>query len=454
MTHPWAALAVALASAGAPAAELLQPGIYRLDPDAWLQAAPATPAPGEAFKQRFAHAIPASAKVRVAFVSRDPQGQRNTLVFVTDPGYRYDINSENRLCPAYAFPDWNDRSDAQPYCRTNINGDGSEAAFDWSTTQFTVRWNDRKRATGTEHIPPQRKPTADEVGACAISDVCAPEAYGRSVTHYEVIHPRDRFVLQQARDYSDVLYLPIDVVAQAEPLATRAGEPLKAGSYLAVVSRTPAWFQIERIASDGSTGSGWIDRDALSRPEWVAQTAVTPAFRFRLGFERNDSDDDDPQRVLSAIDVLDATTGKRVQILRDFDADPIGGAGDVLQLVDANFDGHPDILVPGMSGGAGPNSTDNVFLFDPASQNFVYDSTLSGMPQLSINAAQRTVTSSARNGCCAHASETYRYRDGSLELFESWEEALSADGESVDTTRGVLRNGRMTYSTVRSPAER
>lgn len=452
MEHPWAALALALASAGAPAAELLQPGIYRLEPAAWLQALPAIPAADEAFEQRFDHAVPASAKVRVAFVSRDPQGLRNKLVFVTEPGYRYDINSENRLCPAYAFPDWNDRSDAQPYCRTNINGDGSEAAFDWSTTQFTVRWNDRKRATGTERIPPQRKPTADEAGACAISDVCAPEAYGRSVHHYEVTHRRDGFVLQQARAYTDVLYLPIDVVVQTEPLATSAGEPLKAGGYVAVVSRTPAWLQIERIASDGSSASGWIDRDALSRPEWIAQAAVTPAFRFRLGFER--SGGEDGERVLSAIEVLDAATGKRVQILRDFDADPIGVTGDVLQLVDANFDGHPDIQVPGMSGGAGPNSTDNVFLFDRASQTFVYDVTLSGLPQLSINAAQRTVTSSARNGCCAHASETYRYRDGRLELFESWEEALSADGQTRETTRGALRNGRMKYSTVRGRAER
>lgn len=452
MKHPWAALALALASAGAPAAELLQPGIYRLDPDAWLQAAPATPAPGEAFEQRFAHALPASAKVRFAVVSRDRQGQRNTLAFVTDPGYRYDINSEDKLCPAYAFPGWNDRSDAQPFCRTNINPDGSEAAFEWSATQFSVRWNDRKRATGTERMPPQRKPSSEEAGACAISDVCAPEAYGRSITHYEVTHRRDGFVLQQARDYTDVLYVPIDVVAQTEPLVASAGEPLKAGSYVAVLSRTPAWFQVERIAPDGSRTSGWIDRDALSRPEWVAQTAMTPAYRFRLGFERGEGDDE--ERVLGAIEVLDVTTGTRVQILRDFDADPIGGAGDVLQRLDANFDGHPDILVPGMSGGAGPNSTDNVFLFDPASQTFVYDATLSGLPQLSINAAQRTVTSSARNGCCAHASETYRYRDGRLELVERWEEALSVDGESVETTRGVLRNGRMKYRTVRSPAER
>jgi hypothetical protein len=451
MKYPWAALALALASAGAPAAELLQPGIYRLDPDAWRQAAPATPAAGEAFEQRVEHAIPASAKVRVVFVSRDAQRQVNKLVFVTDPGYRHDINSEDKLCPAYAFPNWNDRSGAQPFCRTNISADGSEAAFEWSATQFIVRWNDRKRATGTERIPPQRKPTADEAGACAISDVCAPEAYGRSIHHYQVTHRRDGFVLQQARNYTDVLYLPIDVVVQAEPMLTRAGEPLKAGSYVAVVSRTPAWFQIERIASDGSSAPGWIDRDALSRPEWVAQTAVTPAFRFRLGFERSEGDDEG--RVLGAIEVLDATSGKRVQVLRDVDADPIGGTGDVLQLVDANFDGHPDILVPGMSGGAGPNSTDNVFLFDPVAQTFVYDATLSGLPQLSINAGQRTLTSSARNGCCAHASQTYRYRDGTLELFERWEEALSVDGQSVETTRGVLRNGRMRYRTVRSPAE-
>lgn len=440
------ALALAMAGSATAAPALLQPGLYQLQPDAHLLAAPATPMAGERYQQRYEHAVPAAAKVRYAFVSRDLKAGRNRLVFLTDPTYRYDINSANRLCPAYAFPDWNERSDAQPYCRTNIAND-SEAALDWTTTGFSVRWADRKHLIGTEQLPPKRAPTAEEAGACAMTDVCAPEAYGRRIQQYEVVHASDRFTLQQPRDYVDVLHVGV-----ALPLHAHAGDAaviatVEAGTYVAVVQQTPQWYQVEQLAQDGSGVRGWIARDALSRIVWLAQTAATPTLALRAGIER----DEDGAR-LTAIEVLDAVSGERRQVLRDFEADPISEAPDLLQWVDANFDGFPDLLAPGLSGGAGPNSTTSVFLFDPQRQMFVYDAVLSGLPQLSINADARSISSASRGGCCSHASETYRYTAGRLQLVGSWEEALSADGEHVETTRGTLRNGRMHYRTTRTRA--
>ena len=460
MTFPLMALALALAlaSTDASATTLLQPGIYRLQPEAYWPATAAgaasdagpAQAAGEVVALRYEHAVPAAAKLRYAFVSRDRQAQRNTVVFLTDAAYQYDINSANKLCKAYAFPGWNDRSETHPYCRTNIGTDDSEAALDWTTTQFTLRWKDHKRLLRTEHIAAQRTPTAEEAGACAIADVCASEAYGRSINHYQLTRRRDTFVLLQPRDYLDVLYLPAATMLQSRPVVASAGERVAAGSHVAVLARSAGWYQIERIATDGRITRGWIDRDTVLPTRWVTQRARTDRFRFRLGVQRGD-DPADPS-VLTAIEVLDGATGQRVQVLRDFDSDTGDDGPGLLQLVDANFDGHPDMEVPGRSGGAGPNSTSNLFLFDPRRGGFVHDATLSALPQLSIDPQRRQVTSASRGGCCTHATQRYRYQNGALQLVESREEALSADGTHLDTTHGVLREGRMQYRTVTAPA--
>lgn len=77
----------------------------------------------------------------------------------------------------------------------------------------------------------------------------------------------------------------------------------------------------------------------------------------------------------------------------------------------------------------------------------MFEPTLSSLPQLDIDPATRTLTSASRGGCCAHATETYRYVDGKLQQVASWEESLSPDGEHLQTTEGTLRNGTMKYRT-------
>ena len=115
-----------------------------------------------------------------------------------------------------------------------------------------------------------------DAGACAIADVCAADAYGRQIKQYEVVHFSDRFTLQQPRDYVDVLH-----VDRALPLYAQASDAgrvatMAARSYLAVLRRTAAWYQVEQIGQDGSAVRGWIDRDAVSPLTWVAQAATMP----------------------------------------------------------------------------------------------------------------------------------------------------------------------------------
>jgi hypothetical protein len=444
MKARYAALLLATLITHAEAGPLLQPGIYQRTPQASDADATTPPAAGEVNHDTVSAAIPDAAKVGYAFVSREQRDAMNKLVFVTDATYRYDINSANRLCPAYAFPDWNERSEAQPFCRTNIGSADSEAALAWTEQAFTVRWADKKTLIRTEDIPATRKPTPDEIGACAVGGVCSPESYGSTLHHYQVTHARDGFVLQAPRPYIDVFAATVDTPVYPTAEAGRARGTLAAGRYAGVLSWGPEWIGIEEVAADGSPTPGWIRREDLAvGEERVPQQAATASLRFVLAF----SPADDDQSLLQSIDILDATSGERRQILRDIDAEPLTAGADVLQLVDANFDGWPDLSVPGYSGGAGPNDTRNLYLFDPASQAFVFDQVLSNLPQLDIDPATRTLTSSSRGGCCSHASETYRYVDGQLLQVGSWEESLSPDGEHLQTTVGTLRDGRMVYRT-------
>ncbi|WP_313341215.1 hypothetical protein [Stenotrophomonas sp.] len=440
----YAALLLATLLSRVEASPLLQPGIYQRTPQASDADRSASPAAGEIHHDTLSAAIPATAKVRYAFVSRDPGDALNKLVFVTDAAYRYDINGANRLCPAYAFPGWNERSEAQPFCRTNIGSADHEAALAWTERGFTLRWADQKTLLRTEQIPATRKPTPDEIGACAVSGVCAPESYGGHLQHYQVSHFRDGFELQASRPYIDVFAATVDTPVYPRAEDSTPSGTLAAGRYAGVLSRGAEWIGIEDVAADGVPTPGWIRRDDLDGAAMrIPQQAATATLRFVLVVAPADDD----QAVLQAIDILDAATGRRRQILRDIDAEPMAAGPEVLQLVDANFDGWPDLSVPAYSGGAGPNATRNLYLFDPAANVFVFDPMLSSLSQLDIDPATRTLTSASRGSCCSHASETYRYVDGQLQQIASWEESLSADGEHLQTTVGTLRDGTMKYNT-------
>ncbi|EHP40593.1 hypothetical protein OR16_24815 [Cupriavidus basilensis OR16] len=431
------------------AADFLVPGIYRLEAGSNLGAAERMQArPGEMHVEHFEHAIPEAAGVTYAMVSHGAGTPRNKLIFLVDQDYRMDINGANRLCVAYAFPDWNDYSKAQPFCRTNIGA--GEAVLKGRDSTFTVTWQPRRAFQRREQVAAERRPTPDEIGACALG-VCEPAAYGRGIDHYETTYYADRFKLVTPRDYGDILYLEraVPVFAQADRASPVAS--LDAERFVAVLASGPDWYEVEHVRQDGSVVHGWIDRDDLFELKWVEQKARTKAFRFRVALRSGD-DASEPALPV-AIEVLDRRTGRRFQVLRDFVSEGQPADNAFLQVVDANFDGHPDITISGMSGGAGPNSTENVFLFDPVTRRFVYNEALSNLPQISIDTNRHTVQSAQRGSCCSHSAQTFRYIDGKLTLVAEWDESLSADGKWLVTTTGHLENGKLRYRTKRKKAQ-
>ncbi|PZX25386.1 hypothetical protein C7416_108126 [Cupriavidus phytorum] len=444
MKLPTAWLILGVAVAGHAYGAALTPGIYRIDAGSYLTAVQRADAgPNKRIEERFEHAFPAAAGVTYAVVSREAryaEPERNRVLFLTVDGYKAERGE--RSCIAYAMPGWNDYSTTNPFCA------GEEALSDWTLASFVLRQPPRRRDLAGIHIPAERTPTQDDRVGCLLG-VCDPAAYGKWIQRVEVTYRTDRFTLEKVRPYQDILFLEnaVPIFASRERASNRT--ELKAGTFVAVLDRQSEWFEVDYF-EHGNARHGWIDRDDAVPVQWVAQRATTRDFRFRVGVVPGVSDTDEPQPV--AIEVLSRHGGQRLQVLRDFESDGRYVLGEeAIDVIDANFDGHPDIAIGGMSGGAGPNSTTNVFLYDPAWRQFRFSRELSELTQLWIDPKTQTVHSAQRGSCCSHYSEVYRYVRGKLTLVSSKDEYTN--GEWVSITTGRLRNGKMYYrETRRRPA--
>ncbi|AMR76495.1 XAC2610-related protein [Cupriavidus nantongensis] len=431
-----ALLMLGAAVAGHAYGAALTPGIYRMDANSYLTAVQRAEAgPNKRIEEKFEHAFPAAAGVTYAVVSREAryaEPERNRVLFLTVDGYKAERGELS--CIAYALPGWNDYSTTNPFCA------GEEALSDRTLASFVLRHPPRRRDLAGIHIPAERTPTQEDRVGCLLG-VCDPAAYGRWIQRVEVTYRTDRFTLEKVRPYQDILFLENAVPVFASRERTNNRSELKAGTFVAVLDRQSEWFEVDYF-EDGNARHGWIDRDDVVAVQWLAQRASTRDFRFRVGVVPGDRDTDAPQPV--AIEVLSRHSGQRLQVLRDFESDGRYVLGDeAINVVDANFDGHPDITIHGMSGGAGPNSTTNVFLYDPVRRRFSFSRELSELTQLWIDAKTRTIHTAQRGGCCSHYSETYRYVQGKLTLVSSVDEY--SDGEWVRTATAHRRKGKMYY---------
>ena len=467
-TFHLALLASAFLSMQALAADQIIPGIYQLKPNPSTTTGPVTTADGVVV-EHFEQAVPQAAEVRYAVVARRPSGEfgetnEYLLLFLT---YKilchtdncYGTDSVYNLCIAYATLH---DIDNKPFCSIrNEGGNRFSPTFHWEGASFIIRWPDQKKLVPTEYIPPQRKPTPEETFLCAASNGCSLEAFGGYSDYYDITHYTDRFVLKKSRDYRDILHLDkaVPFYKSSDRSSLKQGD-VESGTYVAILSQGGEWFEVDRFSPDGQTVRGWINRDDLEGDvHWVEQKVSSESFRFRVAYStvKSDIQNDPGLTGAVAIEVLDSATGKRVQVIRDFYSEPISASADVLAdalgVIDANFDGYPDLTIAGSGGGAGPNFSTNFFLFDPASGSFRFDQELSELSQPSVNTKDRTISSAGRDGCCRHSSTTYRYVRNKLtkiaEVETRWTEDLN--GQWLETTNCHLVRGRMRCRTTREP---
>jgi len=141
----------------------------------------------------------------------------------------------------------------------------------------------------------------------------------------------------------------------------------------------------------------------LAAPVWVAQKAMTTAFRFSV---LTTAIDDSLAPV--GLRMYDRRTGRLVQEVLGIDGLDVRRRADgLVRLVDANFDGHPDIELAIDRGGVGPNNTSHFYLYSPATQRFEIKAMLSALTQVRIN-RDRTISAFARGGCCNPVADLLR----------------------------------------------
>jgi hypothetical protein len=187
--------------------------------------------------------------------------------------------------------------------------------------------------------------------------------------------------------------------------------------------------------------------------QWVKQKGHTAQHEFEALVWGDDEDAYGGEVGVNAVRVRDRRSKRVVQEIQLSDAGPAHGTrSTAIRLIDANFDGHPDLIVPVSDGGAGPNYSWNFYLFDPQTGRYVFSEELSQLVQPAIG-KDGTITSGERDGCCHHIGQTFRYVDGRLTEIASDEDVLPPSGEWVLLTEGRLVQGKMHYVVRRKSPE-
>lgn len=388
---------------------------------------------------KYERAIPNDAGVKYAIVAND--GQMNKILFITSDGFEQDRNQKNAFCRAYATPNWNYYSDDMPFCRTSIGS--NDAQFQNTNIGFMFSFPDVKKEENGTLVEAKRKPTPEEVGACAASGVCAKDAYGYYINNETIFHYSDSFKPISLQKYKDIIYLSKDTKAYSSAVI-KDFTIIKANSFVALKQVRDNYIDIDYFSHDGISKNYKILRDDIIKGQWVNQKAKTKKFKFKLAI--------DDGAAANALKIIDAKTGKTIQSFYNLESElAFDKPDDAINLIDINFDGYQDISLFRMSGGAGPNSTQNIWIYSPKTGKFIYDEKLSGFTQLFIDKKKKTINTAFRDGCCDHSSETYKYIKGRLTLIASWREYL--DGNILINADGKRVHGKMRYKTTKSIAE-
>ncbi len=341
-------------------------------------------------------------------------------------------STPDRACAGYGF---NDNGEGSGLCsnhafKLNPGADGKS---------FTIDGYDQTKELPPTYIEEKKPPDPARVGAAVILGLSISGHYIRAT---EISHVQSRFTLQTPLEIQRILQLGRPVPLYPGRGSTFPDEVLDTDTHVGILHTDSEWMEVVLLKPDGGLVRGWLDRDKMAELQWIDQEATVGNFRFRVAFDAT-GPDYSSERTAVAIEVLEASTGKRLQVFRDFYSEPQEPSTQALELVDANFDGYPDLSIHGSSGGAGPNSTDNFFLFKPATSEFAYDAALSELTQISIDPKSKTISSASRGSCCSHYASTWQYIQGRLTEVGNWSEQYTADDQWIEESTCKLAKGKM-----------
>ena len=129
-----------------------------------------------------------------------------------------------------------------------------------------------------------------------------------------------------------------------------------------------------------------------SGPELRFQLTGPKSFQERIVVIKPVTDST-PSRMKASVSVIEARTGTQVQTLEDDETERLIASELTQEAVvqDANFDGYDDIILPTGSFNKGINYS--VWIFDRKNNHYMYNATVSNLPNLSIDGSSKRVTS-------------------------------------------------------------
>ena len=260
------------------------------------------------------------------------------------------------------------------------------------------------------------------------------------------VTPRNSlFGLAVARPYRTILPLETEkAFFYATPDTTsRQSDFVSKDQYVAILRQNGEWFEAETVSPAGTRRHGWLWQPELVKRVWIPQRRKTPLFRFQVAYADTAADANGQHTPPTDLRVISRKTGHVQQVVSfNIDEPGRGACNEALSVLDCNFDGFPDLMLLANSGGAGPNSTYSIYLFQPKIGRFVFDTALSELTQVDIDAKTRTISSAFRNGCCDHSREAYRFVNRRLTRTASHGEyCVSSDGYCT-ITEGRLVQGK------------
>jgi uncharacterized protein len=173
--------------------------------------------------------------------------------------------------------------------------------------------------------------------------------------------------------------------------------------------------------------------------------ASLPPFVFRLHYR---TDPDDPERpFVTRIETRrEDVAAPSTLIVPGEDENEAPGLpwDDTGFLVDANFDGFKDLMLPS-AGNRSYNPTSTFWVFVPATGQFQLDRKLSEILLPVIDPAKQAIHSQSKDGCCTHYEQTYRFVDGKLTLVEEEKRMLDEQDPEGPRIRVVRKriNGKL-----------
>lgn len=151
--------------------------------------------------------------------------------------------------------------------------------------------------------------------------------------------------------------------------------------------------------------------------------------------------------------VITDLKNKVIQQIQPKDNDYISMQPDeLLQKGDFNFDGKNDFFIYSNDGGISPNNTNIFFIYDKRSKIYKENKFLSDLPQPVINAKNKYIESSSRDGCCSYSLERYKVVNDKYMKFYTKDESLTSNGKYIQITIGTLVNGKFKYKSTRIKA--